>query len=271
MAQALVILSGGQDSTYCLGAAVALHGADNVAAVTFNYGQTHSREINSAIMVASLVGVEHEVVDVPGVLVSTSPLTNREEALEQYDSAEEMDAIIGDSIEMSFVPMRNALFLTLAANRAVAMNARYLYTGVCEDDNANYPDCREAFIRAQEVTINEALGMPSGFIKIMAPLLHVSKPDQIRKALSIPGVYRAWAYSHTAYDGQYPPTGRDHATVLRAAAFEEAGVPDPLVARAVFDGDMDIPDTDNYGIIRGDNPTIQTLPVLVAYMTEGAG
>lgn len=269
MSKALVILSGGQDSTYCLGAAVQLH--SEVHAVTFNYGQTHAREIEAAKSVANLFGVTHEIIDVPGVLVSTSPLTDRGQELEQYASAEEMDAIIGDRVEKTFVPMRNALFLTLAANRAVACGATYMYTGVCEDDNANYPDCRESFIRAQERAINRALGQMDGYITIMTPLLHVSKPEQIRRALSIPGVYEAWAYSHTAYDGQYPPVGRDHATVLRADAFEKAGVPDPLVARAVFEGLMDVPDTDNYDIISGDNPVIQTLPVLVAYVVEGQG
>lgn len=256
MSKALVILSGGQDSTYCLGVAVGLHGAKNVTALTFNYGQTHAREINAAKVVASMYRVEHNVVDVPGILESTSPLTDRQQVLEQYDNAEQMDAVIGDRVEKTFVPMRNAFFLTLAANRAVACGAVYLYTGVCEDDNANYPDCRGEFVEAQEAAINTALGQPGGYIKIMAPLLHMSKPEQCRKGLTVPGVYHAWAYSHTAYDGRYPPTGRDHASVLRAASFEEAGLPDPLVARAVLEGAMDLPHTENYDILADyDGPT----------------
>jgi len=271
MSKALVVLSGGQDSTFCLGLAVQEHGASNVVALTFNYGQTHSRELEAAATVATMFGVGHEVVDVPDVLVSTSPLTDRSQELEQYETAEEMEAIIGDRVEKTFVPMRNAFFLTLAANRAVARDCWFIYTGVCEDDNANYPDCRGAFIAAQEQAIIEALGLEPGAIAIVAPLLHVSKPEQIKRARAVPGVYEAWAYSHTAYDGQYPPVGRDHATVLREAAFAEAGVPDPLVARAVFEGLMDVPDTDNYDIIRGDVPLVQSLPVLVAYVTEGQG
>ena len=271
--KALVILSGGQDSTFCLGLSVRDYGAKNVIALTFNYGQTHARELNAAATVAAFYGVRHEVVDVPGVLLSTSPLTDRTQELEQYETAEQMDKIIGDRVEKTFVPMRNAFFLTLAANRAVAWGCGTLVTGVCQDDNANYPDCRAGFIEAQEEAINAALGLTrlQDQLVIWAPLMYLSKPDQVREGLRVPGVYEAWAHSHTAYDGQYPPIGRDHATVLREAAFEEAGVPDPLVARAVFDGLMDVPHTDNYDIICGDSPLVQSLPVLVAYVTEGQG
>lgn len=269
--RALVILSGGQDSTFCLGLAVQEMGPGNVVALTFNYGQTHAREIEAAQTVASLFGVEHYVVSVPGILESTSPLTDRKQELEQYESAEQMDQIIGDRIEKTFVPMRNAFFLTLAANRAVAWGCDLLVTGVCEDDNANYPDCRAEFIGAQEQAIEEALGTASGGhrVQIWAPLLRTPKHEQCRKGLQVPGVFRAWAYSHTAYDGQYPPTGRDHATVLRAASFEEANLPDPLVARAYFNNLMDLPDTRNYDCIRN-NKLIGSVDVLVAYLTEGA-
>lgn len=247
MSKALVIFSGGQDSTYCLGVAVAQHGAENVIALTFNYGQTHDREIIAAGSVAEMYEVRHEVVVMEGVLLSTSPLIDPQKELEQYDSAEAMVAAVGDRVEATFVPMRNAFFLTLAANRAVAWGCAIMYTGVCASDSANYPDCQASFIRAQETTINEALG--AGGITIRTPLLHMDKPLQCLVGLRVPGVYKAWAYSHTAYDGQYPPTGKDHATVLRAAGFESAGIPDPLVARAVFEGLMDRPDTLGYELL----------------------
>lgn len=246
---ALVVLSGGQDSTTC--AALARAEYPKVSAITFNYGQRHARELQAACMVAQILGLaDHEVVPVGDLLRSTSPLTDPGAELEQYSDYESMDKIIGDRVEKTFVPMRNAFFLTLAANRAVAMGAGVLITGVCEADNANYPDCRVAFIQAQERTINEALGLPLDppGLKISTPLITLSKEASIRMLLDA-GIedYALLGFTHTAYDGQYPPTGKDHASVLRAEGFARAGVPDPLVLRAAkLDGVMELPNTPNY-------------------------
>lgn len=241
--KALVVLSGGQDSTTCLFWAKQQFG--EVHAVTFDYNQRHSVEIDAARKVAELAQVaSHEVVPIGPILAGRSPLTNPNETLEQYDSAEQMERVIGNRVELTFVPMRNALFLTLAANRAVCMDCFDLVTGVCEQDNANYPDCRAEFIAAQELAIEKALGVPR-FV-IHTPLMYLSKADSVLLAIKIPGAYDALAFSHTAYDGQYPPVGRDHATVLRASGFEIAGVPDPLVVRAWREGLMPLPTTANY-------------------------
>lgn len=246
MTRALVVLSGGQDSTTCL--FWAKQNFDEVHAVTFDYNQRHRREIDAARKVAELAQVaSHEVVELGPILKGRSPLTNPAEELEQYESFAEMDKIIGDRVELTFVPMRNALFLTIAANRAVVLDCYDLVTGVCQEDNANYPDCREAFVDAQERTIGLALGVD---FHIHTPLMHLSKAASIRLAYSIPGAYDALAYSHTAYDGAYPPTGHDHATMLRAEGFRAAGVPDPLILRAVREGLMKLPDSANYDAVR---------------------
>lgn len=217
-------------------------------AVTFDYGQRHAIELQAAATVAWLAGVKlHETVRVGALLSGTSPLTNPQEPLEQYTDFASMDAIIGDRVEKTFVPMRNALFLTLAANRAAVWGSTELVTGVCQADNANYPDCRQSFIDAMRRTINEALGYGDQWkMDIHTPLMDLTKKQSIGLALSLPGAYTALAYSHTAYDGQFPPTGNDHATILRAHGFEEAGLPDPLVLRAVVMGLMKKPDTSNY-------------------------
>lgn len=246
--KALVILSGGQDSTMCLDIAVGFFGASQVKAISFNYGQRHRRELECARDVALYYGVQHEVVDVGPILASTSPLTDTTAELEQYQSYAEMDAIIGNRVEKTFVPMRNALFLTLAANRAVCDGIRYLYTGVCEADNANYPDCRESFIQAQQEAINQALGYPFAdprHIRILTPLMNRSKPKAVAEFFQEPN-FAVMALTHTAYDGSYPPVGNDHATVLRAQGFLDAGVPDPLVIRANRESLMLLPDTSNY-------------------------
>jgi len=245
--KALVVFSGGQDSTTCL--YWALEHYDEVQALTFAYGQRHAREVIAADEIVKFVQrtrpLKHETVMVGPILAGTSPLTDHNRGLEQYADHASMEKIIGDRIEHTFVPMRNALFLVLAANRAVCAGIDNIVTGVCQSDNANYPDCTQAFIDKQTAAINEALGRTG--IVIQTPLMNKTKAQSIDMALRLPGCYVALGYSHTAYDGAYPPTGRDHATVLRAHGFEEAGVPDPLIVRAYWQGLLsELPDTENY-------------------------
>lgn len=251
--KALVVLSGGQDSTTCLFYAKKHY--DEVHAITFDYGQRHRLEIESARKVAQMAGVaSHEVVPVPNCLVSASPLTSTTE-LETYDDYEQMDSVIGNRREKTFVPMRNALFLTIAANRAEAMGIQYIMTGVCQMDNANYDDCRGVFIQAAQRYINTALGHDhrgTPKIHIMTPLLYLSKAETVELAYRLEGCWKALAYTHTSYDGRYPPTDMNHANVLRAQGFLEAGLPDPLVVRAWHEGLMDLPETSNYDTERAE-------------------
>lgn len=248
--KALVILSGGQDSTTCL--FWARQHFDEVHAITFDYGQRHIIEIEAARKVAIMAGVaSHEVIQVPNCLVSASPLTSNAE-LEQYENHEQMAAVIGSRVENTFVPMRNMFFFTIAMNRAVALNCRNLVTGICQADNANYPDCTEKFLALFELTANESLGCRNveniaPKYTFFAPLMDYSKSESCKLAFhQLPGCFEALAYSHTSYDGKYPPTDMNHANVLRAKGFEDAGLPDPLVVRAVMEGLMDFPFTTNY-------------------------
>ena len=264
--KALVVLSGGQDSTTCL--AWAQHLGYDVSAVTFDYNQRHSIELEAARAVARLAGVtHHETVKLGPILKGTSPLTDHGAELETYADYQSMDKIIGDRIETTFVPMRNALFLNIAANRAVVRGAKFIVTGVCEADNANYPDCRQTFISAQEWTINEALGhnvtVPDNdAIRILTPLIRMTKAESIHMLRAIGSL--AWlAFSHTAYDGTYPPVSKDHASTLRAQGFVEADLPDPLVLRAVIEGKMDLPDTPNYRYHSLNNDLMSAITVLM--------
>lgn len=246
--KALVILSGGQDSTTCL--FWAKKHFDEVHAITFDYGQRHRIEITAALEVAKLAGVvSHEIVTVPNILISSSPLTSPN-GLEQYENPEQMEAVIGDRRETTFVPMRNALFLTIAANRAEALGIPNLVTGVCQMDNANYDDCREVFIAAADMYINTALGHDhrgTPRIYIHTPLMRLTKAETVWLMRDLgPDAWGALAYTHTSYDGKYPPTDMNHANVLRADGFVKAGLPDPLVLRAHHEGLMDLPDTPNY-------------------------
>lgn len=247
----LVVLSGGQDSTTCLfwAKSILAQPGDELHAVTFDYGQRHRIEIEAARKVAELAGVDsHEVIAVPNCLKSTSPLTSGTE-LERYQDYASMDKIIGNRVELTFVPMRNTLFLTIAANRAIALGCDKLVTGVCQEDNANYPDCRQSYIEAMEHAINESL--TPKHLEILTPLMHLSKAETVQLAYNIgQGAWNALAYSHTSYDGKYPPIDMNHSNVLRAEGFRQAGLPDPLVVRAYHEGLMSLPDTSNYATVR---------------------
>lgn len=249
--KALVILSGGQDSTTCL--FWALREFEETHAITFNYGQRHVIELKAAQKVAQMAGVaSHEILNLGGnILKSTSPLTSNNE-LEQYENAEQMEKVIGNRVELTFVPMRNMLFFTIAMNRAVALGCDNLVTGICQEDNANYPDCRDSFRHFFKRAANFALGTENPYyavhdrFEVHAPLMELTKAETCKMAFSMPDCWEALAYSHTSYDGTYPPTDMNHANVLRAYGFEKANLPDPLVVRAWFEGLMELPKTSNY-------------------------
>lgn len=221
----MVIFSGGQDSTTCL--YWAKRSFDEVVAISFDYGQRHDAELTAAAKISTRAGVAHEFVKVGPILSSSSPLVSNSE-LETYEDYASMDTIIGTRIEKTFVPMRNAFFLTLAANHAVAQGCHNLVTGVCQSDNANYPDCRQEFISAQEQTINAALGIDD-FI-IWTPLINLDKRGIVDLAWKLGSeAWDALKHSHTCYAGERPPCGKCHSCVLRAHGFEQAGKKDPLI------------------------------------------
>lgn len=248
--RALVVFSGGQDSTTCLYWAHVMF--QEVHAITFDYGQRHAIELEAARQIISMSAFvkTHEVISLPhGILESTSPLVSDAD-LEQYASPD----MLPGGIEKTFIPMRNQLFLTIAANRAVARGALNIITGVSQADYGGYPDCEEEFIRILEHATNRGTygkgGTEPGRLQIVTPLINKSKAATVRMAVGLHGCMDAMAFSHTAYDGMYPPTGRDHASLLRAQGFAEAGVPDPLVVRAWQEGLMELPDTSNYAGLR---------------------
>jgi 7-cyano-7-deazaguanine synthase len=264
----MVILSGGQDSTTCL--FWAKHKIPGpLHAITFNYGQRHDREIESARYLARMAGVSsHEVLSLDGavgeriefgcpterlpILSGRSPLVNRSAQVGHYSSIKDLPG----GVEPTFVPGRNALFLVLAANRAMmlpgAEEGIILITGVCEEDFGGYPDCRQRFIDSMAMSLTEALyidGENAG-VTILTPLMHLNKCETVKLATTLPGCMTALAYTHTCYDGEYPPNPSNHASLLRARGFAEAGVADPLIVRAKQAGLLpsDYPDS---GLVEG--------------------
>jgi 7-cyano-7-deazaguanine synthase len=241
----VVILSGGQDSTTTL--FWAKQRFKHVHAITFDYGQKHIRELQAARKVAELANVDkHVFLKVGDILGGTSPLTTGApvKQLESLADAEE-------GVQSTFVPGRNLLFLTLAANYCYTQGILHCVMGVCEADYGGYPDCRMQFIVNAQNAVRLAMSAedndPFVDFRIHAPLMYKTKAEAVLMAVELGDrCMDALSYSHTAYGGEFPPTGRDHATLLRAKGFEEAGIPDPLVVRCAKMGLMLLPSTDNY-------------------------
>jgi 7-cyano-7-deazaguanine synthase len=164
--KAVVVFSGGQDSTTCLVEAMAQY--DEVHAITFDYGQRHKLEIEVAQALAIKLGVKaHKVMDV-GLLneLAISSLTR--------DDIEVSHELQANGLPNSFVPGRNILFLTLAGIYAYQIGATAIITGVCETDFSGYPDCRDEFVKA----LNKALilGMDKD-LSIKTPLMWLNKAE----------------------------------------------------------------------------------------------
>ncbi|MEH0761093.1 7-cyano-7-deazaguanine synthase QueC [Vibrio sp. 16] len=166
MKKAVVVFSGGQDSTTCL--VKALKEFDEVHAITFDYGQRHKLEIEVAEQLATKLGVKaHKVMDV-GLLneLAISSLTR--------DDIPVSHELQDNGLPNSFVPGRNILFLTLAGIYAYQIGADAVITGVCETDFSGYPDCRDEFVRSMNNSL--VLGMDRTFT-IETPLMWLNKAE----------------------------------------------------------------------------------------------
>lgn len=220
----LVTLSGGQDSVTVLYCALEEFGSENIIALSFDYGQRHKAELLSAKIIAQKAKVQHEIMDLGPIFAGLSPLTNPTEKVEAYDSAEKLPK----GLEKTFIPGRNVLFLTLAANRAVAHGAKAIAIGVSADDAEGYPDCRKDFLKKMADALRA--GVDQNLV-LYAPLLDKDKKATVLMAKEIPGCWEALEDSHTCYNGFFPPCGKCHSCLLRAKGFTEAGLSDPLIEK----------------------------------------
>lgn len=221
MKKAIVLLSGGLDSTTALYLAKS-QGFDELYAITFLYGQKHDKELKSAQAVAKAVGVkEHKIVNL---------LLNQWHGCSLTDP--DMDVKDGNAerqdIPDTYVPARNMVFLSVAASWADALDITDIFIGVSEVDYSGYVDCREEFIKAMEQAVN--LGTVLGaekkqHITIHAPFMHMTKADEVKLGEQL-GV--DFGLTWTCYRGGDKPCGTCDSCLLRAKAFAEAGVEDPL-------------------------------------------
>ncbi|MCE9958215.1 7-cyano-7-deazaguanine synthase [compost metagenome] len=166
MKKAVVVFSGGQDSTTCLVQALALY--DEVHAITFDYGQRHREEIETARRLAGQIGIAaHKVMDVTMLgELAVSALTR--------DDIPVSGELQDNGLPNTFVPGRNILFLTLAAIYAYQVGADTLITGVCETDFSGYPDCRDDFVKALNQAVS--LGLDRA-IRFETPLMWLDKAE----------------------------------------------------------------------------------------------
>ena len=160
--KALVVFSGGQDSTTCLFWAKERFG--EVEAVTFDYGQRHRLEIECAAAIARELGIRHHILDM-SLLNQLAPSALTRTDVEVEDGKD-------GGLPSSFVPGRNLVFLSFAGILAKQIGAKHIVTGVCETDFSGYPDCRDAFVKSLNVTLN--LSMDETFV-IDTPLMWLDK------------------------------------------------------------------------------------------------
>ena len=222
MSNAVVLLSGGLDSTTTLAVA---RQRFTVHALSFRYGQRHSQEMNAARRIATRFGVaSHVVTDIDLRTFGGSALTADIDVPKDRD----MSSVLS-SIPVTYVPARNTIFLSFALAFAEVLSARDIFIGVNALDYSGYPDCRIEYIDAFERMANLATrGGVEGTnpIQIRAPLIAMTKADIIRLGMSLGVDYSMTTSCYDPVDGDHA-CGRCDACQLRRKGFADAGVPDP--------------------------------------------
>ena len=222
--KAVVLLSGGLDSTTCL--AIARSQGFETYGISFRYGQRHAIELDAAARVARCMGVRrHITVEIDLRQFGGSALTD-EIAVPKSDRAHS----IGDQIPITYVPARNTVFLSLALAWAETLGTGDIFIGVNALDYSGYPDCRPEYIDAFERMANlatKAAVEGTHPVKIHAPLIHLRKAEIIRRGLEL-GVDYGLTTSCYDPDRDGAACGRCDACLLRLEGFRENGLADPI-------------------------------------------
>jgi 7-cyano-7-deazaguanine synthase len=222
--KAVVLLSGGLDSSTCL--AVARAEGFQVHALSVDYGQRHKGELQRARRIARALGAaDHRVVKVDLSAFGGSALTDRAIAVPKRRSARRMAA----EIPVTYVPARNTVMLALALAHAETIGAEDVYVGVNAIDYSGYPDCRPAFLRAFErlARVATKAGVEGRPLRIRAPLLRLSKAGIVRLGTRLGVPYRMTLSCYDPVAGR--ACGACDACQLRRKGFAEAGVQDPTL------------------------------------------
>lgn len=224
MPRAVLLLSGGLDSTTLL--AHAVRDGFDVHAMTFRYGQRHSSEIEAARRIATQYGVRHHVIaDIDLRVFGGSALTSDIAVPKDRD----IDEVSRSEIPITYVPARNTIFLSFALAWAEVLNAGDIFIGVNALDYSGYPDCRPEFINAFEKMANLATrGGVEGtnIVRMRTPLIDMTKAEIIRLGLEL-GVDYSLTQSCYDPDSTGAACGHCDACRLRLKGFAEVGVKDP--------------------------------------------
>ena len=228
--KALVLFSGGVDSTTCLGIAVKKYGAEEVLALSVFYGQKHSRELEAAEKIAAHYGVQLKKLDLALIFADSdcSLLAGSGKEIPMESYSEQLRETGGAPVS-TYVPFRNGLFLSSAASIALSHGCEVIYYGAHSDDAAGnaYPDCSSDFNDA----INRAIYLGSGCqLRVEAPFIGLTKAQVVKKGLELNVPYElTWS----CYEGGDKPCGKCGTCIDRAAAFAANGVVDPALAKGV--------------------------------------
>lgn len=225
--KAMVLSSGGVDSTTALALAVEKYGKDNVVALSVSYGQKHDKELNAARAVAEYYGVEQLFLDLGLIFQysNCSLLRQSDQEVPEESYAQQLEKTEGDVPVSTYVPFRNGLFLSAAASIALSKDCKIIYYGAHADDAAGaaYPDCSQAFNQAMNQAIYEGSGKQ---LHIEAPFVGKTKADIVKLGLELHVPYElTWS----CYEGKERPCGKCGTCIDRAKAFEANGVSDPAI------------------------------------------
>ena len=220
MSKAVVLLSGGLDSTTTLAKAIA--DGNEVTALSFDYGQRHSKELVSASNVANHYGVKHVIVKID-LSMFRSALTDK-----SIDVPENRDeSQMGSDIPVTYVPSRNIIMMSVAAGLCESIDAEKIYIGANVIDYSGYPDCRPEFFYAFQkmLEVGTKSGVEGHAIKIETPILSLSKAEIVKlgKELEAP-LHLTWS----CYEGGEKACGKCDSCQLRLKGFEDAGYEDEI-------------------------------------------
>ncbi len=227
MIKNVVVLSGGMDSTVCATLAVRDFGPEHVAALHVSYGQrTETREQEAFTNICSRLGIEKRLFVRNQALsqIGGSALTDQSIAVPQAGPE------IGAHVPVTYVPFRNAHFLSCAVSWAEVLGATSIYIGAVQQDSSGYPDCRPEYYEAFNQLVKA--GTKDGSISIQTPLIAMRKADIVRKGMEIGAPFDL---SWSCYSRSDRACGECESCALRLRAFAEAGLEDPIpyVTRAV--------------------------------------
>ena len=227
--KALVLSSGGVDSTTCVGIAVAQFGAENVSTVSIRYGQKHDKELKCADAVAAHYGVNHYTLNLEDIFkFSNCPLlSGSSKDIPEGDYAEQIDRNENGMVS-TYVPFRNGLMLSAVASLAMSIypdDDVFIYIGAHADDAAGsaYADCSLVFVNAMKEAI--AIGTYNK-VHVVAPLVSINKAEVVRIGLELNVPY---ALTWSCYEGGDKPCGKCGTCIDRAKAFAANGISDPAI------------------------------------------